>query len=76
MKIIFGLLLFFLGIAIAGSQSVGAGIVVGALGLWVLSQMTVADEQNFKGGLMLLGGLGAIAPFVEAAWRWVSKLLS
>ena len=76
MKIIVGLILFFLGIGIAGAQSVGAGVVIGALGLWVLSKITVADEQNFMGVLMLLGGLGAAAPFVQAAWRWISRLLA
>lgn len=75
MKIIVGILLFFVGIALAGQVSVSPGLVVGAAGLWVLSTMNVADEQRFMGALMILGGIGAAAPFVEAAWRWVSRLL-
>lgn len=75
MKIIVGILLFFVGIALAGQVSVSLGLVVGAAGLWVLSTMNVADEQRFMGALMILGGIGVAAPFVEAAWRWVSRLL-
>lgn len=75
MKIIVGILLFFVGIALAGQVSVSLGLVVGAAGLWVLSTMNVADEQRFMGALMILGGIGAATPFVEAAWRWVSRLL-
>lgn len=75
LKIIVGFVIFVLGIGLAGAQSVGLGIAVGIFGLWIMSKMTVADEQNFMGCLMVLGAIGAIIPFVQFAWQQISKLL-
>lgn len=75
MRIVIGIVFFFAGIFVAGSISITGGVVVGGFGLWVLSKMTVADEQNFLGVLMLLAGIGAAIPFIELVWGWIKKLL-
>lgn len=75
MRIIIGLAMFFIGIGVAGGVSITAGIVVGCLGLWILSGATVAEEQNFMGALMLMAGIGATIPFIELLWSWIKKLL-
>jgi len=74
LKIIIGFVLFLAGAGILATGS-GAGVLIGGLGLWIMSKMTAADDENFIGCLMVLGAIGAAVIVVQFIWQQISKLL-
>ena len=59
--------LVILGLLIMGSAYLPLGVVMVLVGAVMFNRVSVRAEETFIGILMILGALGALAPFVQYA---------